>query len=106
MINETMLRLVTSVLVLGSLPPLFGLLHELLTEPTTGRRSDTIEPVLFMIYSTFLLSGLITLYINTGVLFFNHQQQSYTMLALVRNTLKHIGILLVSWRLYFITKGR
>lgn len=105
MINELVMRYITSILVLGSIPPLVMLLLELMSQKDTGRKSDSVEVVLFMIYNIFLISGLLTLWIN-GQFIFNHAQaKDYTSLALIRNSLKHIGILLVSWKLYFITRG-
>lgn len=105
MANELLFRSITSVLVLITLPPLILLLKELLGQKATGRKSDTIELVLFIVYNTFLISGLLTLYINIQYIFFDAKPENYTTLALIRNMLKQIGIVLVSWKLYFITRG-
>ena len=106
MTNDLLLRIITSLLVIGSLYPLVYLLKEILSKPPKGSKSDAVELVLFMIYATFLLSGVITLYINILVIFFMVEQHNFTTLALIRNSLKHIGVLLVSWKLYFIMRGR
>lgn len=102
--NEIVFRHITSLLVLGSLPPLFLLLKELYFAHATTRKSDTIQFVLLIIYATFLISGLLTLYINIQIIFFSGATNQYTHIALLRNIIKQVGILFVSWRLYLITR--
>lgn len=106
MTNELLYRHITSLLVILSLPPLILLLKELYKANRITKKSDVIQGTLLVIYLTFLISGLITLYINIQFAFFHAQTKDYTFLALMRNGIKHIGILFVSWRLYFVTRER
>lgn len=106
MTNEALIRFITSLLVIGSLPPLFLLLKELLSPHRPSKSDNAVQYVLLIIYLTFLVSGLISLYINVQFQFFGAKPADYTMIALFRNVIKQIGIVFVSWKLYFITKGR
>lgn len=102
--NEILFRNIISLLVLGSVPPLFLLLKELYLARSTSKKSDVVQIVLLVIYATFLISGLMTLYINVQIIFFAGATNSYTHIALFRNIIKQVGILFVSWRLYLITR--
>lgn len=104
MTNELLFRNITSGLVILSIPPLLALLWELRKHFNTTKSSDPVQIVLLVIYLTFLVSGIITLYINIQFQFFGAKAVTYTSLALFRNIIKQIGILFVSWQLYFITR--
>lgn len=98
-------RFITSLLVLGSLPPLYFLLSELNSNIRTEKKLDSVQAILGIIYLTFMISGLLTLYINIQFQFFGATPAQYTHIALMRNVIKQIGILFVSWKLYLITRG-
>lgn len=100
--QQLILRALTSLLIVISLPPLFFLIAEVLENMKTKR--DAVQIPLLVIYFTFMISGIVTLYINIQFQFFNAQTKDYTSLALMRNIIKHIGIAFVSWYLYFITR--
>jgi nitrate reductase gamma subunit len=102
--NELLFRNIVSILVLASLPALLLLLKELYHVRKTSTNSDSIQLVLLVIYLTFLFSGLITLYINIQVVFFHSVTNQYTQLAMIRNIIKQVGIVFVSWRLYLLTR--
>jgi len=106
MTNELLFRYITSGLVICSLPPLLALLWELRRHFNTTKSSDPVQIVLLIIYLTFLVSGIITLYINIQFQFFGAKTANFTALALFRNIIKQIGIVFVSWRLYFITREK
>ena len=102
--NELIFRFITSLLVLGSLPPMFFLLKNLYVDRKTNKHTNPIQLCLLVIYLTFLISGLMTLYINIQFQFFGAVAKQHTQLALIRNFIKQVGIIFVSWRLYYLTK--
>lgn len=100
--QQLIFRAFTSFLVVISLPPLYLLIVEVLKNMMAKR--DAVQIPLLVIYLTFMVSGIVTLYINTQFQFFGAQTKDYTSLALIRNIVKHIGIAFVSWHLYFLTR--
>jgi ABC-type uncharacterized transport system YnjBCD ATPase subunit len=71
------------------------------------QQQDSVQFAILIVYLTFIFSGIVTLYINMQFQFFGAKATDFTQLALVRNVVKQIGILFVSWWLYKTTrKGR
>lgn len=106
MVETDIPRTITSLLVVGSVPPLLLLLIQTGKDIYANRNLSGIQFVLVVIYLTLLISGLMTLYINTYVLFFHIMPSSFTGVSLTRNLIKQIGIFFISWRLLFITRER
>lgn len=100
--TQIVFRYITSFLVIASLPYLFILLKELLKD--FRYQKDSIQWAILAIYLTFIISGVLTLYINIQFQFFNGSANKYTDIALIRNILKQAGILFVSWWLYTKTR--
>lgn len=104
--NEFIIRSITSLLVVASLPPLFFLIRDLLYQRNLGNKSDAVSLILLVIYLTFLVSGLMTLYINFMIQIFNVSSAHYVKIGLLRNIIKQIGIVFISWKLYYLhTEG-
>lgn len=99
---QILFRAITSLLVIFSLPYLFILLKELLEN--FKYQKDPVSVAILIVYITFLVSGILTLYINIQFQFNGASPAQYTSLALVRNVLKQSGILFVSWWLYKNTR--
>lgn len=95
-------RIITSILVVLSLPLLFILLKELLQEYRSQR--DVIQVAILVVYLTFIMSGLITLYINIDFFLNGLDSTKNIKVALFRNVIKQLGILFVSWWLYKNTR--
>lgn len=101
--NETISRIIVSLLVIGSMYPLLFLTRKIIKELLEEHDSTGIKFALLATYITFLGSSLMTLYINYKVLFMGFTPVDFLDLAILRNLLKSIGIFIVSWSLYIIT---
>lgn len=104
--NQELYRNITSVLVIGSIPALLILSKQLITDAINQKHMEFIQYILLAVYLLFLFSGLITLYINVRLVFFNAQLGRYNELALFRNLLKHVGIFFISWALLYVARQR
>lgn len=99
-------RIITSLLVIGSIPPLVYLIYSLIKDALDNKSINLIQIVLLTTYVTFLFSGVVTLYLNIGIVLFDLQISQNNNVVLLRNLIKQIGILFVSWGLLHINRER
>lgn len=104
--NEIVIRYMTTLLALLSAPALVLLIHDVIADMLSRKKQSLIEITLLIVYITFLLSSAITVFINMHVIYRHASPSTFLSLSLFRNLLKHIGMLFISWSLYFITQER